>query len=134
DLRIESQSHGYEILEALGFPLNPQRAVCRDLDAVERFIERWREKRHDLPFEIDGIVVKVNRRQLQDELGATSKAPRWAVAFKYPPEAARTMVREIQLYVGRTGAVTPVAVFDPVHIGGTTVTNASLHNFDEVAR
>ena len=134
DLRIESQSHAYEILEGFGFPLNPQRAVCKSLDAVERFIDRWHEKRHDLPFEIDGIVIKVNRRELQDELGATSKAPRWAVAFKYPPEAAKTVVRDIQLYVGRTGAVTPVAVFDAVHIGGTTVTNASLHNFDEVAR
>ncbi len=133
-VRIESQSHAYEILDDLGFPLNPQRAVCKDLATVERFIERWHEKRHDLPFEIDGIVVKVNRRELQDELGATSKAPRWAVAYKYPPEAAKTVVRDIQLNVGRTGAVTPVAVFDAVHIGGTTVTNASLHNFDEVAR
>ena len=134
EVRIESQSQAYEILERLGFPLNPQRAVCKDLPAVEKFIERWHEKRHDLPFEIDGIVVKVNRRNQQQELGATSKAPRWAVAFKYPPEAAKTVVRDIQLYVGRTGAVTPVAVFDAVHIGGTTVTNASLHNFDEVAR
>ena len=133
-VRIESQSHAYEILEKLGLPLNPQRAVCKDLPSVEKFIHRWHEKRHELPFEIDGIVVKVNRRALQQELGATSKAPRWAVAFKYPPEAAKTIVREIQLYVGRTGTVTPVAVFDPVHIGGTTVTNASLHNFDEVAR
>ena len=134
DVRIESQWHAYEILAALGFPLNPQRAVCKDLGGVEQFIEQWHEKRHSLGFEIDGIVVKVNRRELQDELGATSKAPRWAVAYKYPPEAAKTIVRDIQLYVGRTGAVTPVAVFDAVHIGGTTVTNASLHNFDEVAR
>ncbi len=134
NVRIQSQSHAYEILESLGLPLNPQRTVCKDIGDVERFIATWHEKRHDLPFEIDGIVVKVNRRQQQQELGATSKAPRWAVAFKYPPEAAKTVVREIQLYVGRTGAVTPVAVFDPVHIGGTTVTNASLHNFDEVAR
>lgn len=134
DVRIESQSHAYEILESLGLPINPQRAVCKDLASVEKFIEKWHEKRHELPFEIDGIVVKVNRRDMQDELGATSKAPRWAIAYKYPPEAAKTIVRDIQLYVGRTGAVTPVAVFDPVHIGGTTVTNASLHNFDEVAR
>lgn len=134
DVRIESQSHAYEILDKLGLPLNPQRAVFKDIVAVEKFISKWHEKRHELPFEIDGIVVKVNRRELQGELGATSKAPRWAVAYKYPPEAAKTVVREMQLYVGRTGAVTPVAVFDAVHIGGTTVTNASLHNFDEVAR
>jgi DNA ligase (NAD+) len=132
--RIESQTAAYELLEKLGFPLNPQRALCDDLDAVERFIATWHEKRHGLPFEIDGIVVKVNRRELQLELGATSKAPRWAVAFKYPPEAASTVVRAINLYVGRTGAVTPVAEFDPVRIGGTKVVNASLHNFDELAR
>jgi DNA ligase (NAD+) len=134
DTRIESQSHAYEIMSRLELPLNPQRAVCRNLAEVEAFIAAWHEQRHELPFEIDGIVVKVNRREQQEELGNTSKAPRWAVAFKYPPEAAKTIVREIQLYVGRTGAVTPVAVFDAVHIGGTTVTNASLHNFDEVAR
>ena len=134
DVRIKSQSHAYEILEQLGLPLNPQRAVCSDLTSVETFINQWHEKRHELPFEIDGIVIKVNKRELQQELGATSKAPRWAVAYKYPPEAAKTVVREIRLYVGRTGTVTPVAVFDPVHIGGTTVINASLHNFDEVGR
>ena len=132
--RIESQSAAYELLESLGFPLNPKRDVFPDIAAVERFIDEIRELRHDLGFEIDGIVVKVNRREQQLELGATSKAPRWAVAFKYPPEAAQTVVRAINLYVGRTGAVTPVAEFDPVRIGGTKVVNASLHNFDELAR
>jgi DNA ligase (NAD+) len=134
DLRVESQWAAYELLQKLGLPLNPQRTLCRSLEDVERFIEDWREQRHDLPFEIDGIVVKVNRREMQIELGATSKAPRWAVAFKYPPEAAQTIVRAVNLYVGRTGAVTPVAEFDPVRIGGTKVVNASLHNFDELAR
>jgi len=134
DVRITSQSAAYDILEQLGLPLNPQRGVFVDIAAVETFINEWHEHRHDLDFEIDGIVVKVNRRDEQQELGATSKAPRWAVAFKYPPEAAQTIVRGINLYVGRTGAITPVATFDPVHIGGTTVVNASLHNFDELAR
>ncbi|HUP45668.1 MAG TPA: NAD-dependent DNA ligase LigA [Thermoanaerobaculia bacterium] len=133
-LRVASQTGAYELLQKLGFPLNPQRALCPTLEEVERFIAAWQETRHDLPFEIDGIVVKVNRREEQLELGATSKAPRWAIAFKYPPEAARTVVRAIEFYVGRTGTVTPVAVFDPVHIGGTKVTNASLHNFDEIGR
>jgi DNA ligase (NAD+) len=133
-LRVESQTAAYDFLQGLGFPLNPERAVCPALSDVEAFIARWQERRHELPFEIDGIVVKVNSREQQLELGATSKAPRWAVAFKYPPEAAITVVREIQFYVGRTGTVTPVAVFDPVHIGGTRVTNASVHNFDEIAR
>src|SRR5204862_2643456 len=119
DLRIESQSAAYALRGKLGFPLNPKRDVFKDIAAVETFIEEIREQRHDLGFEIDGIVVKVNRREEQLELGATSKAPRWAVAFKYAPEAAQTVVRAINLYVGRTGSVTPVAEFDPVHIGGT---------------
>jgi len=129
-----SQSHAYEILQTVGLPLNPQRGVFANIGEVEKFIEHWHEHRHDLAFEIDGIVVKVNRREQQLELGATSKAPRWAVAYKYPPEAAKTIVRAINLYVGRTGTVTPVAEFDPIRLGGTKVVNASLHNFDELAR
>jgi DNA ligase (NAD+) len=132
--QVESQWAAYQLLDKLGFPTNPQRKLCASLDDVIAFIEHWHEHRHDLDFEIDGIVVKVNRREEQLELGATSKAPRWAVAFKYPPEAAQTVVRNINLYVGRTGTVTPVAEFDPVRIGGTKVVNASLHNFDELAR
>ena len=130
----QSQWAAYELLDRLGLPTNPQRRLCASIDDVIAFIEQWHQHRHDLDFEIDGIVVKVNRREEQLELGATSKAPRWAVAFKYPPEAAQTVVRAINVYVGRTGAVTPVAEFDAVHIGGTKVVNASLHNFDEVAR
>ena len=132
--QVESQWAAYALLEKLGLPTNPHKKLGASLDDVIAFIEEWREKRHALDFEIDGIVVKVNRREEQQELGATSKAPRWVVAFKYPPEAAKTVVRKINLYVGRTGTVTPVAEFDPVILGGTTVVNASLHNFDEVAR
>jgi DNA ligase (NAD+) len=131
---IESQSQAYAMLESLGFPTNPEKKVCANLDEVIDFIEHWREHRHDLGFDIDGIVVKVNKRDQQQELGTTSKAPRWAIAFKYPPEAAQTVVRAINLYVGRTGTVTPVAQFDGVLLAGTRVVNASLHNFDEVAR
>ncbi|HEV7919360.1 MAG TPA: NAD-dependent DNA ligase LigA [Thermoanaerobaculia bacterium] len=134
DRRVGSQWEAYALLEELGFPLNPQRRLCQSIAEVEAFIEEWREHRHDLPFEIDGIVVKVNKREEQLELGATSKAPRWIVAFKYPPEAAQSVVREIRLYVGRTGTVTPVAHFDGVLLAGTRVVNASLHNFDELAR
>ncbi|MGZ8797963.1 MAG: NAD-dependent DNA ligase LigA [Thermoanaerobaculia bacterium] len=134
DLRVESQWKAYEMLEKLGLPLNPQRMLGGSLAGVESFIDEWQERRHDLAFDIDGIVVKVNRREEQQELGTTSKAPRWAIAFKYPPEAAETIVRAVNLYVGRTGVVTPVAEFDPVRIGGTKVVNASLHNFDELAR
>jgi DNA ligase (NAD+) len=131
---VESQWEAYKLLDKLGFPTNPQRALCRSLDDVIAFIEEWREHRHDLDFEIDGIVVKVNKREEQLELGTTSKAPRWVVAFKYPPEAAQTVVRAMNVYVGRTGSVTPVAEFDPVRLGGTKVVNASLHNFEELAR
>ncbi|HYM61866.1 MAG TPA: NAD-dependent DNA ligase LigA [Thermoanaerobaculia bacterium] len=132
--RISSQSDAYEIIRKLGFPINPQRRICKSIEEVEAFIEELHERRHGLEFEIDGIVVKVNRRDQQGELGATSKAPRWAIAFKYPPEAAKTVIREIRFQVGRTGTVTPVAEFDPVHIGGSTVRRSTLHNFDEVAR
>ncbi|HYC61974.1 MAG TPA: NAD-dependent DNA ligase LigA [Thermoanaerobaculia bacterium] len=131
---IDSQWAAYELMERLKLPANPERRLCTTLDEVIAFIEEMRERRHDLDFEIDGIVVKINRREEQLELGATSKAPRWVVAFKYPPEAAETIVRRINVYVGRTGVVTPVAEFDPVHIGGTKVVNASLHNFEELER
>lgn len=131
---VHSQSEAYALLEDLGFPVNPAHAVCATLEQVEAFIDRWREKRHELPFEIDGIVVKVNRFDLQRELGATSKAPRWAVAYKYPPEAVRTVIREVHAQVGRTGTITPVAVLDPVWVSGSTVQRATLHNFEEVAR
>lgn len=134
DLRVESQSAAYELLDRLGLPLNPRRGVFHNIAEVESFIAEIQEQRHDLGFEIDGIVVKVNKREEQQEVGATSKAPRWAIAFKYPPEAAQTVVRAINLFVGRTGTVTPVAAFDPVRLGGTKVVNATLHNFDELAR
>jgi DNA ligase (NAD+) len=132
--QVDSQWAAYEMLDRLGFPTNPRRRLCATLDEVIAFIEEIRGHRHDLDFDIDGVVVKVNRREEQLELGATAKAPRWVIAFKYPPEAALTIVRNIRFQVGRTGAVTPVAMFDPVQLGGTTVVNASLHNFDEVAR
>ncbi|MGA7614742.1 MAG: NAD-dependent DNA ligase LigA [Thermoanaerobaculia bacterium] len=132
--RIASQADAFAFLRELGLPVNPGHRRCSGLDEVERFIEEWNEKRHDLQFEIDGIVVKVDRKDLQEELGATSKFPRWAIAFKYPPEAAKSVLRDVGFQVGRTGAITPVAKFDPVRLAGTKVTNATLHNFDEIAR
>lgn len=134
DRRFASQTDAYDAVAKLGFPINPVRGVFRDTASLDEFIAEWQRRRHELPFDIDGIVVKVNRRDLQVELGTTSKAPRWAIAFKYPPEAAKTVLREVRYQVGRTGTVTPVAVFDPVHVAGTTVTRATLHNFEEVAR
>jgi len=131
---LKTQHEIYGRLAKLGFPVNPARAHCTSLDEVREFIETWHAKRHELSFEIDGIVVKVDRFDRQRQLGATSKFPRWAIAYKYPPEAALTIVREVTFQVGRTGAITPVANFDPVFIGGSTVRRATLHNFEELAR
>jgi DNA ligase (NAD+) len=104
------------------------------MDEVWTFIREWEEKRESLPYEIDGIVVKVDRTTLQDELGFTGKAPRWAIAYKYAARAGITKLEEIRVQVGRTGKLTPVAMLAPVAIGGTTVRNATLHNMDEIAR
>ncbi len=129
-----TQSEALARLEELGFPVNPHRARCESFEDVRRFVEEWSEKRHDLDFETDGVVIKVDDRALQQDLGSTAKSPRWALAYKYPAEEATTVVREIGLNVGRTGAMTPVAFFDPVLLGGTTVKKATLHNYEDLAR
>ncbi len=129
-----TQSGALARLEELGFPVNPHRARCERFEDVRRFVEAWNEKRHELGFETDGVVIKVDDRALQQDLGSTAKSPRWALAYKYPPEEATTVVREIGLNVGRTGAMTPVAFFDPVQLGGTTVKKATLHNYEDLAR
>ncbi len=121
-------------LEAAGFKVNPNHKLVRSMDEVWAFIQRWEEKRDSLPYEIDGIVVKVDRTSLQDELGFTGKAPRWAIAYKYAARAGITKLEDIRVQVGRTGKLTPVAVLAPVLIGGTTVRNATLHNVDEIER
>jgi DNA ligase (NAD+) len=132
--RLASQSDAYALLERSGLPVNPGRATCGSLGEVEAFIEQWHGKRHDLPFEIDGIVIKVERFDLQSELGATSKAPRWAIAYKYPPEAVKTEVLEINCQVGRTGTITPVAKVRKVRVSGSQVENVTLHNYEDIAR
>src|SRR6202162_957369 len=121
-------------LDAAGFKVNPNHKLVRSMDEVWAFIQRWEEKRDSLPYEIDGIVVKVDRTSLQDELGFTGKAPRWAIAYKYAARAGITKLEDIRVQVGRTGKLTPVAVLAPVLIGGTTVRNATLHNMDEIER
>jgi len=121
-------------LEAAGFKVNPNHKLVRSMDEVWAFIQRWEGKRDSLPYEIDGIVVKVDRTSLQDELGFTGKAPRWAIAYKYAARAGITKLEDIRVQVGRTGKLTPVAVLTPVLIGGTTVRNATLHNMDEIER
>ena len=121
-------------LAEMGFHVNENRRLHADIDAVIAFLDEWQEKRHGLDYEIDGIVIKVNHLGQQAELGFVSRSPRWALAFKFPPEQAETVVEDIKVYVGRTGAMTPVAWLTPVQIGGVTVSRATLHNEDEVAR
>src|SRR5271168_4467278 len=121
-------------LDAAGFKVNPNHKLIRSMDEAWAFIERWEEKRDSLPYEIDGIVIKVDRTSLQDELGFTGKAPRWAIAYKYAARAGITKLENVRWQVGRTGKLTPVAELAPVLIGGTTVRNATLHNMDEIER
>jgi DNA ligase (NAD+) len=132
--RFATQRQALEFFSESGLRVAPTTSVVPDLDGVFAFIEEWREHRHDIEHEIDGVVIKVNEIAAQEELGYTSKAPRWAIAFKYPPEERETVLRKIEIHIGRTGAATPYAVLEPVHVGGVTVTTATLHNADEVAR
>lgn len=129
-----SQEQILNRLAEMGFHVNTNRRTHPDIDAVIGFLDEWQEKRHELDYGIDGIVIKVNDLGQQAELGFVSRSPRWALAFKFPPEQAETVVDDIKVYVGRTGAITPVAWLTPVQIGGTTVSRATLHNEDEVAR
>ncbi len=121
-------------LEKNGFNVNPNRRLCKNIEGVIEFINEMLEKRNSLDYDIDGIVVKVNQTALQEEFGATSKAPRWAIAYKYPAMQATTKLKQIVVQVGRTGALTPVAILEPVFLAGTTVSRASLHNEDEIKR
>src|SRR5438105_5520014 len=123
-----------EALDAAGFKVNQSRKLARNMEEVWAFIQQWEAKRETLPYEIDGIVVKVDRTGLQNELGFTGKAPRWAIAYKYAARAGVTQIEGIRVQVGRTGKLTPVAELKPVAIGGTTVRNATLHNMDEIER
>ncbi|MCW2617797.1 MAG: ligA [Modestobacter sp.] len=130
----ERQSEAYEQLEAWGLPVSSRYAVVDDLPGVRAYIERYREQRHSVEHEIDGVVVKIDQVALQRRLGSTSRAPRWAIAFKYPPEEATTKLHDIRVNVGRTGRVTPFAFMEPVKVAGSTVQLATLHNASEVQR
>jgi DNA ligase (NAD+) len=121
-------------LDAAGFKVNPSRKLVKNFDEIWTFIEQEETKREKLPYEIDGIVIKVDRTGLQEELGYTGKAPRWAIAYKYAARSGITQIEDIIVQVGRTGKLTPVAVLKPVPIGGTTVSRATLHNMDEIER
>ena len=131
---VDRQSDALRRLEALGFPVQPDRESGLDIDGVIGFADRWRDPRHDLAHETDGVVVKVDRFDQQRKLGMVSRAPRWAIAYKFPPEQVETVVEDIVPYVGRTGTLTPVAHLRPVKVAGSTVARATLHNLDEVRR
>jgi DNA ligase (NAD+) len=128
-----SQWQVLERLQTLGFRVNPHREHCADLAAVRTYCDRWSQARHDLPYQTDGVVIKVDAVDLQERLGFTQKFPRWAIAYKYPAEEAPTILEQLTFQVGRTGAVTPVAELRPVLLAGTTVARATLHNADRIA-
>ncbi len=127
---ITSHHQGLALLDDLGFKVNKEATVCETIDEVIAFTEKWVENRHELPYEIDGIVIKVNDLAQHETLGFTAKSPRWATAYKFPAEEVMTTLHKIELNVGRTGVVTPTAVLEPVVVAGTTVKRASLHNED----
>jgi DNA ligase (NAD+) len=131
---LTTQEQTLERLGEMGFHVNEHRRKHSDIDAVIEFLREWEHRRHALDYEIDGIVIKVNQLGQQAELGFVSRSPRWALAFKFPPAQAETVVEDIKVYIGRTGAATPVAWLTPVPITGVTVSRATLHNEDEVAR
>ena len=133
DAQPPGQWAALEWLNSAGFRVNPNRERCGDLAAIQRFCDHWEQGRHDLPYATDGVVVKLDDLQLQDEAGFTQKAPRWAIALKYPAEEAPTRLLRVGAQVGRTGAITPVAEFEAVALAGTSVSRATLHNADRIA-
>lgn len=131
---LVNQSQAYDLYQAWGIPISPHNRVITNFQQIEDMISYYREHRYDIEHALDGIVVKVNRLDLQRQLGITSRAPRWGIAYKYPPEEVNTRLKDIIVQVGRTGRVTPVAVLEPVYVAGSTISYATLHNEDEVKR
>ncbi len=131
---FEKHSESLQVLKQLRFHASDDWKLCPSMDDVFGYCDAWDSKREKLPYEIDGVVIKVNSRAIQDELGYTAKAPRWAIAYKYPARQETTVVNDIFVQVGRTGALTPVAVLEPVQVGGVTVSRSTLHNMDEIER
>lgn len=133
DQKLNSHSDNISILKDLGFPSGDHFRKCRNISEVKQFIDEWKSKRYDLDFQIDGIVIKVDSIRQQDFLGTIARSPRWAIAYKYEAETAQTILRDITLQVGRTGAVTPVAELEPVFLAGSTISRATLHNADYIS-
>ena len=134
NLPIQSQYEGLELSRKLGFKVPVQSKLAKNIDEVFEFIEYWDKNRHNLPYETDGVVVKINNIHFQEELGYTAKSPRWAMAYKFKAEQVSTILQSISYQVGRTGAITPVANLEPVQLAGTIVKRASLHNADQIAK
>ena len=133
-ISFDSQSNAYEVLASLGLPTSDRFKVCKSRAEVEKFVKYYEEHRHDVEHEIDGVVIKVDSLSQQQQLGFTSRAPKWAIAYKYPPEEVTTVLLDIKVSVGRTGRVTPFAFMEPVKVAGSTITNATLHNSQEIIR
>src|SRR3954452_1961791 len=131
---VDRQSAALDRIAALGFPVEPNRRSGIDIEGVIAFLDEWVDARHHLAYETDGVVVKVDRFDQQSRLGMVARAPRWAIAYKFPPEQVETRIEDIVAYVGRTGTLTPVAHMTPVKVAGSTVERATLHNIDEVRR
>ncbi|MFH1417623.1 MAG: NAD-dependent DNA ligase LigA, partial [Planctomycetota bacterium] len=131
---FETASEFFAALKRWGMPVSDHVKVCGDIEEVVRMVARWEEERHDLGYETDGLVVKVNRLDQRDTLGATSRYPRWCIAYKYAAEQAESVLKTVDLQVGKLGTITPRAVMEPVQLSGTTVRHATLHNFDQVER
>jgi len=134
NLRLNSQWEALELLRGWGFPVNEHIRLCHSLEEVAEFCRYWQEHRTTLPYEIDGVVVKINDIHQQEELGTVARDPRWAIAFKFPPIQMTTVLRDIQVNVGRTGSLNPYAILDPVNIGGVIVKQAALHNEEDIQR
>ena len=134
EITINSHSDMLEFIKSQGFNVNPNYRVCQNIQEAINYCKEWDEKRKTLDYATDGVVIKINNFTLQNEMGFTARAPRWATAYKFPPEEMSTIVENIEVNVGRSGAVTPVAVLKPVFISGSTVQRATLHNFDEIKR
>ncbi|MDA3860793.1 MAG: NAD-dependent DNA ligase LigA, partial [Melioribacteraceae bacterium] len=134
ELNINSQDEGLKYLKQLGFKINPEYKLCKSIDEVINYCQNWENKREGLPYEIDGVVIKVNSYQQQQQLGSIAKSPRWATSFKFKAKQVITKLNKVTWQVGRTGAITPVAELEPIELAGSVISRATLHNFDEIER
>ncbi|NUO07568.1 MAG: NAD-dependent DNA ligase LigA [Candidatus Brocadia sp.] len=134
ELELKTHMQCLELIRSLSLPVNPHTRLCKNMEAVIRYCNEWDKRRRELDYMVDGMVIKANSLAIHDRLGATSKAPRWMISYKYQPEQAVSKIEEIVVNVGKTGTITPVACLAPVPLSGTTVSRATLHNFDEISR